>query len=203
MNTMPRSYSATVMPFVLLLVICLGGWMWYLQPEHSWMWAVSMFMLPAAWGVLALSMNTNSSFPTTEQKWIRLKSVLTGAGLILAIALGLALLSSHGIVDRTFSKRTTGIILGLVVVVYGNAIPKMLTPLTAAKCSPAKEQSLHRFTGWTFVLSGLGYSVAWLFMPLDHARSVAMLVMGAGLLVVLARVALTYRGASNGHARDE
>jgi hypothetical protein len=39
------------------------------------------------------------------------------------------------------------------------------------------------------VLGGLGYSLAWLVLPIEQAGLVAMVVLGGGVALVAARVA--------------
>ena len=188
MMTTKRPFSLNLMPVVLLLVVGLGGWMWYLQPVHAVKWAVTMFMLPAAWGVLEFAKKMGARRLSAERSQLTLKGALMGAGLILMISLGVSLASTYGIIDGSASKRAMGVVLGLVLVVYANSIPKILTPLTAGKCDPAREQSFQRFAGWTFVLSGLAYSISWLLLPVETARTVAMLFVAAGVLLVGVRL---------------
>jgi dipeptide/tripeptide permease len=113
---------------------------------------------------------------------------MTGAGLILAAALSLGLAEQLGVLDGGMSERAMGVFIGAVLVVCGNSIPKTLKPLAQEKCEPASEQALRRFAGWTFVLAGLGYAIAWLVVPLEWANLVATLIAAAAVGLVAARV---------------
>ena len=93
-------------------------------------------------------------------------------------------------------ERAQGVMVGLVLAVCANLVPKTLEPLSTTRCEPSRKQALQRFAGWTLVLAGLGYSIAWLVLPLDQARIPAMSIVASGLLLVLARVAWTFMTSS-------
>jgi hypothetical protein len=69
----------------------------------------------------------------------------------------------------------------------GNAIPKTLTPVSAA-CDGARSQAFQRFQGWTWVMAGLTYAMVWLVMPIDLAKSVGVMVIMASMLFVAWRL---------------
>jgi hypothetical protein len=48
----------------------------------------------------------------------------------------------------------------------------------------ARQQAFLRFAGWTWVCGGLGFSIAWLVLPIDAAETV-------GTTVVLATIGVT------------
>ncbi|MFQ5527557.1 MAG: hypothetical protein ACE5GX_15005 [Thermoanaerobaculia bacterium] len=81
-----------------------------------------------------------------------------------------------------------GVAMGLVLVIFANAAPKTLEPWAEARCGPAKSQAVQRFAGWTLVLAGLGYSLAWLTLPIDRVNARAMLIVVAGVLLVAGKV---------------
>lgn len=115
------------------------------------------------------------------------RSLITAA-LILVTSAALAL-ASPTYVNADLAQRLFGVMLGAVVVLYANAIPKALIPLARMRCDPATEQSLRRFTGWALVLGGVGYAMAWLFAPMTSAWILAIALLGTALLVVLLRYA--------------
>lgn len=108
-----------------------------------------------------------------------------GAAFILAAS---ALLRWAGpeYLSVEMARRLTGVLLGFVVVVYANAIPKSLVALARLRCNPANEQAARRFAGWSLVLGGLGYMAASLLAPLASMH----LVGGAILAVALAAAIL-------------
>ena len=111
---------------------------------------------------------------------------LLAASLFIAASTALAMLSPARI-SETLSHRLFGALAGLVVAVYANAIPKALTPLARMRCNPLGEQELQRFAGWSLVVGGVGYAIAWLVAPIDKAAYIAMGVLGAALLLVIVR----------------
>jgi len=115
------------------------------------------------------------------------RSLITAA-LILVTSAALAL-ASPTYVNADLAQRLFGVMLGAVVVLYANAIPKALIPLARMRCDPATEQGLRRFTGWALVLGGVGYAMAWLFAPMTSAWILAIALLGTALLVVLLRYA--------------
>lgn len=109
-----------------------------------------------------------------------------GAGLILAASAALSLASPEYL-SEAFARRLLGALLGAVVVMYANVVPKALTPLARLRCDPSTEQALRRFSGWALVLGGLGFAAAWLFAPIANARILAILALGSAVLLVAIR----------------
>lgn len=116
-----------------------------------------------------------------------IRNALIFAGLILAASLCLALAVRSDLIDPSTSKRAGGVIGGIVLVVFANLVPKTLEPHSRRCSTPKKTQAVQRFTGWTLVLAGLGYSLAWLVLPVDLAKFVAMSLVATGLVLVVTR----------------
>jgi hypothetical protein len=110
------------------------------------------------------------------------------AGVMLSAAVGLKHLSPEYI-SPELTRRLLGILLGVPAVVYANAAPKALSPLTRMRCDPIAEQALRRFSGWTLLLGGVAYMVTWAIAPLEHADVVATSLLGAAVLLVVGRLA--------------
>jgi hypothetical protein len=85
------------------------------------------------------------------------------------------------------ARRLTGVLLGLVVVVYANAIPKSLVALARLRCSPSREQAARRFAGWSLVLGGLGYTAAALVAPLASIHLVGGVILAVALAAAILR----------------
>lgn len=111
---------------------------------------------------------------------------LLGAALILAVSGALAWASPAYVSDE-LAQRLVAAMLGAVVVVYANAIPKTLTALAQLRCSPEREQAARRFAGWSLVLGGVGYMLAALFAPLASMHLVGGGVLGVALLAAILR----------------
>ena len=110
---------------------------------------------------------------------------LIGAAAIIGAALIMAYLSKNGIIEKDSATRWTQFVIGLMLIATGNLIPKTLEPLTRSCSNPAREQSLKRFTGWAFVLSGILYSVIWLAAPLEYASGLSMVVVILAIVSVV------------------
>jgi len=74
-----------------------------------------------------------------------------------------------------------------MVVLYSNAIPKFLPPRGRGNVPSAADQATRRFAGWSMVLGGIGYMLAWLFAPLDSAALFGGGVLAAALLIAIVR----------------
>lgn len=118
-------------------------------------------------------------------------------GLILA-----ALLLSAAVVTKRVSpeylspdlaRRLLGVLMGAVVVIYANAVPKVLTPLIQSRCDPIAHQAIRRFTGWILVLGGAAYAVAWAIAPYRYADVLAASFLGASVLLVVTRITWSLR----------
>ena len=122
----------------------------------------------------------------------QLTAAIISAALIIAAALTLNYLVSLGYIDGELARRLKGLMVGLILVVSGNFIPKMLEPLSHACCEPSKEQSLRRLAGWSFVLTGIAYSIIWLVTPLEVASILSKSVVGACVLLVMVPFAWSF-----------
>lgn len=109
---------------------------------------------------------------------------LLGAAVILGASAALKW-AAPAYLSLEWSQRLTGALLGLVVVIYANAIPKSLTAMARLRCSAQAEQAARRFAGWSLVLGGLGYMLAMLCAPLA-----SMHLLGGGVLLVAVTAAL-------------
>lgn len=111
-----------------------------------------------------------------SSRFSQLCRAVLGALFILGAA-GLIAWASPAWLDPEWALRLAGAMLGGVVVVYANAIPKALSK--RMRCaSPAADQAARRFAGWALVLGGLGYMLAWLAAPLHLAGMVGGLTLG-------------------------
>src|SRR5262245_39578332 len=110
--------------------------------------------------------------------------------LIFAVLMvGTAVLGKSGLIDsRDLALRLTMALNGFFLASMGNALPKTLKPLKAGQCNPACTQSFQRFSGWTWVMTGLTFAMVWLVLPVETAKTVGVLVMAAGTLTVAMRL---------------
>jgi len=113
---------------------------------------------------------------TSPSRFSTLCRAVVAAACILGAA---ALLSwaAPAYLDPELARRLAGALLGGIVVVYANAIPKAI--VARMRCaSPGADQAARRFAGWALVLGGLGYMLAWLAAPLHLAGMIGGLTLG-------------------------
>ena len=126
---------------------------------------------------------------TTNSAQTSLFSISRGliiAGVLLGVAMTLKLLVPDHI-SPDLARRMMGVLMGMLVLIYANIVPKALSPLIQMRCDPTEEQAIRRFTGWTLVLGGAGYAAAWVIAPMQYANTVSAILLGAALLQVIAR----------------
>jgi hypothetical protein len=105
--------------------------------------------------------------------------------------------------DAATSIRLTGVLTGALLVIWANAMPKMLVPLDKLSCAPAREQSLRRLAAWAMVLGGMGYLLAFALAPIAIASTLAICILAPAVVVVAgiaARCAWRRRNARRGGA---
>ena len=117
-----------------------------------------------------------------------IRNAITLAGLMITVSLALAMAVRADWIGGDAMERMQGVMMGLIVMVFSNLAPKTLEPL-ASGCDPSRKQAIQRFSGWTLVLGGLGYSLAWLVLPIAYAGTVAMVVLASAVALVVAQVA--------------
>jgi hypothetical protein len=67
-----------------------------------------------------------------------------------------------------FQQRSNGVLMGVIVVMFANVIPKQI--------SSALRLTLNRVAGRALVLGGAGYALSWL-LPLTYAHHAALLIL--------------------------
>lgn len=106
------------------------------------------------------------------------------AAIYLLTAVVLNEFRQRHFVSAETAVRLMGMLMGSVVLVSANAIPKMLVPLARLSCDPIREQALRRFGGWALVLGGLGYALAYALAPIAIASTLAICLLAPAVLVV-------------------
>lgn len=106
-----------------------------------------------------------------------IKSLVVAGGLIV-VALVSTSAPSMGLIDGDAVTRLVMGATGLMLVWYGNRMPKTFVPA-------AKARQVQRVGGWSMVLSGLIYAALWAFAPLDLALTAGCAVVVAGLVATI------------------
>ena len=130
----------------------------------------------------------------------RIRRALWLAAGYLLLTEAIQLLARHGL-DAAMAVRLNGLLMGAWVVVWGNAIPKMLAPLDRLTCAAAREQALRRFAGWALVLGGLADMLAFALAPIATAPLLATCLLAPPVVatgIVVARCAWRRHRARRG-----
>ncbi|WP_443750759.1 hypothetical protein [Asticcacaulis solisilvae] len=106
--------------------------------------------------------------------------VAVGGLLVLAAGLGVATLT--GRFDPAAAIRYFGILMGLLMLVSGNALPKLVQPRAAGARAA-------RVAGWLLVLGGLGIVGLWIWTP-QASRILVTSVTGLVVFVLVLVIAL-------------
>ena len=114
----------------------------------------------------------------------QLRRALLVAALYLSTSMALNALRQHHFIGDEAVARLMGMLLGAVMIVSGNAIPKNLVPLARLSCAPTREQTLRRVGGWALVLGGLGYTLAYAFAPIAIASTLATCLLAPAVLLM-------------------
>ncbi len=177
----------TITAIMTLLVISLAATNWYFKPEHADDWLVAMAAMPVFWLIVMFSLSRRRLASQSEVERRYIFGSIIVAGTVLSGALGIKLIETLTNVDMNPFERFWGIGMGALVVISGNILPKILSPLVEQHCSPAKTQSLQRFAGWSFVLAGIAYAIVWIVLPVAQAGSVATLILFTSVVLVVLR----------------
>jgi hypothetical protein len=198
MTRKPLSYYLA--PVASLLAVLAATANWYLQPDRAAAWAAAIVWVSLAWGVATFLVRRQSrqNQEAHDRASHLVRQGLTFAGTIILISLSVTLAGTLGAIDETdLSRRAANVIAGAFMVFMGNAMPKMLTPLAQMQCHGSRMQAFQRFTGWTWVLTGLAYALAWIALPIGIAKPASMAMVLAGLLVAVAQIARLARTRRN------
>jgi hypothetical protein len=150
---------------VTACVVAISGYLFFANVGQRWVYVVAVATMAVAWFFRRFS---------SARRDVTTSLVL--AGLLLLVALGAKALGHMGwAAGSDIAARTNGIMLGVILVVLSNAIPKRM--------SSARALAMRRTVGTAFVLGGFGYASAWLVLPLQFADTVALVIMLASVVV--------------------
>ena len=119
----------------------------------------------------------------------------------VAIAITARYLEAAGIVDAESSRRATQVVIGLMLAVYGNYMPKRASASGLAVCHTPWSQSALRVGGWAMAIAGLLHAAFWAFAPIAWADLAATTVVATATLVTAAYGFWMF--ASRRRAREE
>ena len=183
-------FLASLAPYTTLAVIALGVWTMALGPQGTSLWAVGFgvgFLPTMLIGMTVLPRLKGRQKLNAHSKQILLSSISL-AGLILALAFGLEIARTLHLIASQMPDRLVAVALGVILMLIGNQLPKLLQPMQDEQCQSARSLALKRFAGWMLVLAGFGYGLVWLILPVSDAGQIAITVLGAPLALMMARI---------------
>lgn len=185
--TNPISYRTAAILLVLGAILTAGNW--YLRPERAAVWAMIATLFTAMAAALLFVLRRPEEELARQRVRESIVSATIFAGMIMIVSLSAKLATALGLLDNSdFSHRATMVFLGMFFVVTGNSMPKTLTPLSALRCDASKVQTFQRFAGWMWVLTGLGFSLAWLVLPLGLAKPVSVTLMVICMVTIMTQL---------------
>ncbi|HET9361072.1 MAG TPA: hypothetical protein VFO58_15085 [Vicinamibacterales bacterium] len=186
--------SRYLAPLLLGVSAALAAGNWYVQPDRARSWAAALLFLACLAVVSWFTLRRWSSAAASRDMAGYIRNGVVFGALMMAVPLSVKLAHALGAIDDAeLSQRLTMVILGAFFVSTGNAIPKMLTPLSVMRCDGARMQAVQRFTGWSWVLTGLAYAIAWLALPVDLAEPVSVATLLGGTVVVAMQMVRVHR----------
>ncbi len=112
---------------------------------------------------------------------------------LMVATTALAAVKVWGVIDARTSMRGFGLLIGLMIVVMGNFLPK-IRPLRTTDGAQGPAMAAERSAGWILVLAGITYLALFAFAPLELARTVSSIVGICAIVVVAANWAWKSRG---------
>lgn len=107
------------------------------------------------------------------------------AVLFLGATAALKYAQSVELIGPETARRTTQVIVGLLLAAYANLMPKDVGRWRASALAAARAQSALRVGGWSMTLAGLIYSGLWAFAPLGFADVASTIVVATAMLITM------------------
>jgi hypothetical protein len=184
-----KAQAAAALPLVGI-VLALANWS--ARPDAVWAWAAAIVMfvvMAIARHRSRLAFRRSSGDAASVRAFAAVTGAVVVGALMMVIPLAVTLAHAYGAVeDPDSGRRTTMIIFGLYFAATGNAMPRMLPPVSSMQCNGARVQAFQRIAAWTWALCGLGFATAWLVLPIDGAEAVSMTLVVAAIILTVVQV---------------
>jgi hypothetical protein len=169
-----------------VLVVAFALLNWTVAPENSSSWIAALITMPVIWLVAGFMMRVAKRIGDLERKF--LVAAVVAAGSLMAFSLAMKFLGNISDIDAAVVKRAREVFMGMVLLYFGNFLPKLIGPSLKGRCSNAAAASVRRFSGWVLVIGALGYIGAWLFAPFSQASLIAQWWLGGAVGLVVLRI---------------
>tara|TARA_R110000782_G_scaffold19028_5_gene51622 strand:+ start:1556 stop:2158 length:603 start_codon:yes stop_codon:yes gene_type:complete len=172
---------------VAAVVWGLGLTNWMLDSGKALVGVISMAGMAAIWIAVVLMERWRSFSRYTDAERRFFRGAVLGAGLMLTASLLVSLAETLQLADGVMIQRGLGVGTGLILMLTGNAMPKILGHRGGGDCAPARAEALKRFAGWALVIAGIVYVAAWVALPIRPAAGVSTVATVLALVLILAR----------------
>lgn len=162
---------------------------WYVKPDAALAWTATLVMFAVMAAALrashrAIRDSTVKAAPLGYPDGI--PTAVVFAALMMGIPLPLTLARFYGVVeDVDVGRRSTGVLIGVFLMLLGNVMPKHLPPLSSIGCDGVRQQAFLRRAAWTWVLCGLASAIGWLALPIDSAEIASTVLVVAAIAVTI------------------
>jgi hypothetical protein len=163
------------------LVEALAIALFLIVPEKREFWLIAALAMPTLWAGAELMKRNKAS----------LRLAVSYAAVTLALAEALAIARATGAIERdseSVALRLLGIGCGLVIVFYGNIVPRRAECVDPASPDAPRRQKLQRYSAWVLVLAGLANAAIWALAPIKQAALWSMVPLAAGLALIALRI---------------
>tara|TARA_E500000318_G_scaffold17776_5_gene18286 strand:- start:39209 stop:39835 length:627 start_codon:yes stop_codon:yes gene_type:complete len=187
-----RPHTQTIIASILLLLNTgMAIALWPDNSNRSLALLITIAVFAAVWlSCRLLAKRKGCDWSSSKARRDIIGAITMASLILLAASLAIALRDA-GTIQGDLSKRFVGVIIGAVLVVMGNAMPKKLAPIDCnGSCAtnttdPARAQKLQRFMGWTFVLAGLIYMGIWITIDLDKTGTAVLFAFPAAIAIII------------------
>lgn len=111
---------------------------------------------------------------------------LAMGALVLTSALGLTLTDLTGLVAGDLGDRFIGAMLAMLIVFFGNRMPKESAARCDSPVSSVLTQRVHRRVGYVMVIAGMLMAASWIILPVPAAETLFISIGVLMLIVILA-----------------
>lgn len=127
------------------------------------------------------------------------RPLVWSVGGVLAGILMIAAARETGLIAPDLGKRLGAAMIGMMLAVCGNILPKIAGRLELGRRTAAAYAAADRGVGWALVFLGGLYAAVWLFAPLEYAAMVAS-ALGLGGLALTVVLWATRVNSTEPHA---
>ena len=183
--TVRRPTPLALATLAVTVVAFIGVWGWTIYPDRAARWALSILFLPTFWGYIEVAQYRGNNRSVARALMNHHRYAVAWAGLLFAVSIGLQLAVAVGLLGPEwgpFRRRIAGVILGFGLAMFGNYMPKLLSPWRPGD-EPFDWQRVHRFVGWVFMVTGISIVTIWMALPVGQARVLSGRVLLTAMVI--------------------